>query len=506
MTYRHPATKLLSALLLAVFALAPAHAGIRGTTSTGVSLGNASATTSEAFTSEDLTLMRDKRKQTSTSLKKLDTKIKAMAADLKAGKPSATQAKLDKLKQQHADAQELLDALDMLILQAKADIKAAKSDDDNDTSTDTRKDEQKQQDDAFKQLALNSLLQGVLGGNNSALNGLMGNLTGGLTNGLNGLTGGNNLTGGLTGGTGSTTGGTEDTLTVTDETPKDDKKAAEEDLPECTPATEDDNSPGRRKAETGNIEGTQTATASSNATGSTTETNPGKLDDDYVGPKPTENPGKKADDKLANNPKKPEKRKCKPIDVATPNPTSSGSNLDGKAPNMYGVKSLEDAKKLIEAQGGNCTTTAKNGISCSVGGRTIGVSAQCAAFPRSEIPHGTPSWREGDPVDENTPIGTWVATFNNGDKYGPNHSPVGDYGFSHTGMYLGRTSDGSIILLDQFKKGKLNIRTYSCNGGLEGCDKYYTIRHPGTAWLKPLLQPYQLAHNVVFFAKTLLIG
>ena len=77
-------------------------------------------------------------------------------------------------------------------------------------------------------------------------------------------------------------------------------------------------------------------------------------------------------------------------------------------------------------------------------------------------------------------MGTPIATFNFNGAYGPPDSPGGDYGVSHTGIYLGQDATG-VQILDQYKNsGGASIHTipWSAWGTntAEGGSRYYTIR------------------------------
>jgi hypothetical protein len=69
----------------------------------------------------------------------------------------------------------------------------------------------------------------------------------------------------------------------------------------------------------------------------------------------------------------------------------------------------------------------------------------------------TSTWRPGDPVGPNTPIGTMVATgWQNGaypsaplSAYAPGGSMFGQT-INHTGVFMGMNSQGQMLLYDQF--------------------------------------------------------
>ncbi|PZP40225.1 MAG: hypothetical protein DI585_01730 [Pseudomonas fluorescens] len=92
-----------------------------------------------------------------------------------------------------------------------------------------------------------------------------------------------------------------------------------------------------------------------------------------------------------------------------------------------------------------------------------------------------------------------MATFNNDDKYGTNTEIYGKSRFSHTGMFYGYDTDGSLLLADQFNGGALKVRKYSCNGGLQSCNSFHTIKTPGNSFnmfRSPLLQTLEFAYNL----------
>lgn len=90
-------------------------------------------------------------------------------------------------------------------------------------------------------------------------------------------------------------------------------------------------------------------------------------------------------------------------------------------------------------------------------GSAIG-NGQCATLTKALTSGIGPAsgWTQGVPVqgDGNIPVGAPIATFNyaagpGSTGYGPPGSPGGDYGVSHTGIYLGQDRNG-IWLLDQY--------------------------------------------------------
>lgn len=100
----------------------------------------------------------------------------------------------------------------------------------------------------------------------------------------------------------------------------------------------------------------------------------------------------------------------------------------------------------------------------------------------------TSTWKEGDQVmgNANIAVGTPIATFNfNWDgrpQYGPQTSPGGKSGVSHTGLYMGQDANG-VYLLNQYNHSNGATVTYwpwngvSAKTGLdsENGSKYYTI-------------------------------
>ena len=136
------------------------------------------------------------------------------------------------------------------------------------------------------------------------------------------------------------------------------------------------------------------------------------------------------------------------------------------------VQSVEAAKAVVSKnKGSHC-----------------GQNGQCASLCKALV-HGigaTSTWKRGAMVKGNSkiPIGTAIATFNFYNKgtngYGPSSSPGGESGKSHTGVYLGQTSQG-LMILHQFETSggpRIDVIPWKNWHGspYEAGNKYYIIK------------------------------
>lgn len=155
-------------------------------------------------------------------------------------------------------------------------------------------------------------------------------------------------------------------------------------------------------------------------------------------------------------------------------------------PGKYGLtkeqaeQAAKDAKTYGDpnAPGRKTQVTAENAKDFT--GRYIGVNQECASLTKAFAPGVGPAstWKPGMKLspDNMPPVGTPVATFNNG-AYGPPGAPGGASGYSHTGILVGHNAQGFQIL-DQYNgSGGAKITTIPWNKtGFQGADKYHAIK------------------------------
>jgi hypothetical protein len=431
--------------------MGPSHAAISGAESSTDSLSQGLTD----YSSEDLATLQTAYQSTNTELASKKTKAAALKARLDAKDPTASQTEYVLLLQDIVDLQERAKNLQTLL--ASADT-GSSSDNGSSSNNSSSGNSGNSMMDAIKTGAIQGVAQSLFGGQGGQ--GGLGNALSGLTNIAN-LNSGNVQLGTAAGSTGSIA------------KPATSKSQAKGDT---SPAPKD-----KSCDDSGNVAAAKAALPERDDSGKIIKSS-GKATTDTA-------PGKAADDAIAAKPAG-SKPACKGVNYTQKNPEGT----DG-APNELGVSSPEEAMALIESRGGTCDH--ETGL-CK-GGGCMGVSCQCAAFTRTEIPYSTADWREGAAVTRDTKIGTYISTFNNGNKYGTDTDIYGKSGFSHTGMFMGfNEKTGAIKIMDQYMGASLGIREYQC-GGLEGCDKYHIIKTPGSSsWLEKIdiLKPVWLALNL----------
>ncbi len=464
-----PIVKLFTTIALIAMAL-PSHAAVIGKNSTNNSFGGTASTEDlrayESFTKQDLADLREQRNEARKKLEKLEDDIAAMEKKLAEKDKSATQAKLDKLKQEKADLEEFIAAVNDLILQAIADLKG------NTTNTGTNTGSNNTggsggSGGGGSQIGqqIMGMLQGMLGGNNSALNGLM---NGGLGNGMPVSTGG---------GTG--------------QQQQEDPYAG---LPPCgTTEGEEGKAKDDKLKDDKTTKDTDTQTSGSGVTKTVGDFGMHASRDRPSDGKPEtrDDSGKlkkddKDKDKKDEKDKEKDKPKCRPVQVNTPNPTSGDGTQSRK------ITSIEDAQKFVGQY--LCDPSNSDCRSPLAGGN----GQQCASLTKFFCPEvgGAGSWNGGSVVKgNNLAIGTCIATFSQNGNYGPAGSPGGASGKSHTGVYLGQNSAGIIMLHQWNGSGGARISTvpWSAWGRnqYQGGNMYKTIASinvfKGIDWFLPTI-------------------
>ncbi|RYG59629.1 MAG: hypothetical protein EON60_09865 [Alphaproteobacteria bacterium] len=499
MTYRSSrSARILSSLALAMLIVPAPYAGISGSNSDSVSIGDLSTedlttlvktettVTSDKFTKTDLAIMRERRTEATAKIADITAKIAALKKEGKTD--DVTTLRLTQLNKELSDLKELNSVLDALINQAIIDTTPTTgglgglggSDDDDSSGSGGN-----QIIDQIKQAAINSLVQSFLGGGNNALQNLTSSLTGGLTGGLAGGMG--NLTGALGGTAGNPT------VAAPAGVAEKEKKAAEDAaLRLCTPEEQAVLEKGKDKDFIGPRTKEQTATATGDFIGPRTEAQtaagdapafPGKEADDKV---TTEDEAKKAVQAAA-------KPNCRTVDVTTPNPTGGAGDIAGGTQSNK-ITSIEDAKKFVGKY--MCDPSNSN---CAGNGQ------ECASLTKYFCPEvgRAGSWSGGSTVKGgNVAVGTCVATFSNNGNYGPAGSPGGASGKSHTGVYLGQNSKGIIMLHQWNGSGGARISTvpWSAWGKnvQQGGNTYKTISFENVIRIFDRIQsPTLLAYNIV---------
>jgi hypothetical protein len=482
MPYRSLPLRVMS--LAAVCALAlpqpAAHAAISGTESSfsSISIGGASSSGYLAITADDIAVMKERRTEVQAKITAYKAEVAKYSTAAATGDASA-KANLATSQTKLKEMQEIEKALTTLIKKGPTEL--------TDTSgtsggVSSGGGSSSGTSDMIKQALMGAITQQLMSGGNlgnltQGLSGLANNLSGGALNQIQTALGGG-LNTGLTGGTGTTT-------PVADTTPETPPKTTEEleenELPACEP--EATNSHAGKEADD-KVTPTPATTAGT-STGSTTETNPGKAADDYIGPKQTAgttetSPGKAADDVAAAKPKP--KKLCRVVDYMSQNPQSAG-NTGNKDPKSKKITSVEDAKKFVgqywcDPSNSNC---ARNAMECATLTKYF-----CPDVGRA----GT--WQGGSSIKgANLAVGTCVATFSqNGGNYGPAGSPGGASGKSHTGVYLGQNSQGVILLHQWNNSGGAKISTIpwaDWNGRkAQGGNTMKTISSIGVSIFDPL--------------------
>jgi len=121
-------------------------------------------------------------------------------------------------------------------------------------------------------------------------------------------------------------------------------------------------------------------------------------------------------------------------------------------------------------QGGSITSSSAQSIVAKYAGRSHGESEQCVALVKKAANVGhTSTWRPGEPPNENTPVGTPIATFGADGQY--KNIP----GQSHAAIFLGMEKNGGIRVLDQWRGHAASERVIRPGRGAEAAQNFRVI-------------------------------